>query len=134
MARRLANATRSGLARAFWTHDLGRSHRVAVALRAGTVWINGNRSIHVGMPAVWLWRPIVRLPAVFLAGAVCRVPACVMARAILMATLLILAACQPQPVPDARAAGWRAAEAHDRVAPPAPALEIPAAPESGGGY
>ncbi len=46
----LANATRFGLAGAVWTRELGRAHRVAAAVRAGTFWINGYRTIHVGAP------------------------------------------------------------------------------------
>jgi 4-(gamma-glutamylamino)butanal dehydrogenase len=37
---RLANATRYGLAAGLWTSDLSTAHRVARALRAGTVWVN----------------------------------------------------------------------------------------------
>jgi len=37
---RLGNQTDYGLAAAVWTRDISRGHRVAHALRAGTVWIN----------------------------------------------------------------------------------------------
>ena len=46
----LANATPFGLAGAVWTRDLGRAHRVAGAVRAGTFWVNGYRTIHVSVP------------------------------------------------------------------------------------
>ena len=36
----LANDTRYGLAGAVWTKDIHRGHRVAHAMRTGTVWIS----------------------------------------------------------------------------------------------
>ena len=40
---RIANDTRYGLAAGVWTGDMKRAHRMAHALKAGTVWINAYR-------------------------------------------------------------------------------------------
>jgi len=46
----LANGTRYGLAGAVWTKDIHRGHRVAHALKAGTIWINAYRVVGPDVP------------------------------------------------------------------------------------
>ncbi len=47
---RQANDTPYGLGAGIWTKDIQRAHRVAHALRAGTIWINSYRTISFNTP------------------------------------------------------------------------------------
>jgi aldehyde dehydrogenase (NAD+) len=47
---RLANGTRYGLAAGVWTADIGRGHRIAKRLKAGTVWVNTFGPTDVRLP------------------------------------------------------------------------------------
>jgi (Z)-2-((N-methylformamido)methylene)-5-hydroxybutyrolactone dehydrogenase len=47
---RQANDTRYGLAAGIWTKDIQKAHRVAHALRVGTVWVNSYRTLSFNTP------------------------------------------------------------------------------------
>jgi aldehyde dehydrogenase (NAD+) len=47
---RLANSTDHGLSAGLWTRDVGRVHRVASRLEAGTVWVNTYRAMAPNAP------------------------------------------------------------------------------------
>jgi len=46
----IANDTIYGLVAGLWTQDIGRGHRVAAAVEAGTVWVNTYRYVRWAMP------------------------------------------------------------------------------------
>lgn len=46
----IANDTEYGLGAGVWTTDLGRAHRMARALKAGSVWVNTYRAVAPNMP------------------------------------------------------------------------------------
>jgi acyl-CoA reductase-like NAD-dependent aldehyde dehydrogenase len=46
----IANDTRYGLTAAIWTQNIGRAHRMAAQIQAGTVWINTYRYVRWNIP------------------------------------------------------------------------------------
>ena len=46
----IANDTHFGLAAGVWTENVRRAHRIAVRLRAGTVWVNNYRQVSYAAP------------------------------------------------------------------------------------
>ena len=46
----IANDTRYGLTAALWTQNIGRAHRVAAQIEAGTVWVNTYRYLRWNIP------------------------------------------------------------------------------------